>query len=191
LLKKEKIYTEWESQVFNNIQKAMEKSLEKIDKKTLNKRRREEFQKFLDVSNSKGGLFLDTIVDDYDPLVVNKMTTVSRTTKLFDPTKRITDKHNEESALLSGIKGKIAPKEREILEAPQWSALKIEATPHGHFAKFIGKEHKPTEMQKKITKSSVVIDHYKYPTDGVRVEGGLRIFPERNNNHNHSFAEDF
>ena len=30
LLKKEKIYTEWESQVFNNIQKAMEKSLEKI-----------------------------------------------------------------------------------------------------------------------------------------------------------------
>ena len=30
LLKKEKIYTEWESQVFNNIQKAMGKDLEKL-----------------------------------------------------------------------------------------------------------------------------------------------------------------
>ena len=161
------------------------------DRKTLNKRRREEFQKFLDVSNSKGGLFLDTIVDDYDPLVVNKMVTKSRTAKLFDPTKRIVDKHNEESALLAGTKGKIEPKEREILSAQQWSALKIEATPHGHFAQFIGKEHNPTEMQKKITQSSVVIDHYDYPTDGVKISGGLRIFPERNNNHNHDFAEDF
>lgn len=165
--------------------------MKKIDHKALNKRRRDEFQKFLDVSNSKGGLFLDTIVDDYDPLIVNKMTTKSRTAKLFDPTKRITDKHNEESALLSGTKGKIDPKERDILDAPQWSAGKIEATPHGHFAKFIGKVHQPTEMQKKITKSSVVIDHYKYPTDGVKVNGGLRIFPERNNNHNHDFSEEF
>ena len=41
----------------------------------------------------------------------------------------------------AALAGRVAqkPKERDILDATQWSDGKIQATPYGHFAHFVGK----------------------------------------------------
>ena len=73
-----------------------------------------------------------------------------------------------------------------MLDAQVWGTGKIEATPHGHFAKMLGDAEAPPspEAQHKNYKSSVMFNHYNPPlgravTDAEFPNGKRVNYPER------------
>jgi hypothetical protein len=185
--KKEQLYVDWETDVFETVQHSVNQSVESVDYKALAKKRHAEFQKFLDTSNNTaGGVFLNTVFEgDTEPAKPHSLKAKTRPMK--DPVRKSLLKHQAEVALTTSTNaspsGRNAPKERETLDTTLWSDGKIQATPYGHFAHFVGKEHNPTEMQKKMTASKVQFDSYDYPTDGYRQEGGKRVYTDKANVH--------
>lgn len=179
--KKEALYGEWQTGVFDKLQRSVNQTIESVDRKALNKKKNEDFQKFLDATNNTGGVFLETVFDgDTEPASAHSLK--ARVGKVKDPVRLSLNKHNQESELAG--RPKHAPKERATLDARQWADGKIQATPFGHFAHFVGKEHKPTEMQKMMTKSKVSFDAYNYPTDGHSKDtfpSGKKTYPDKGN----------
>lgn len=161
--KKETLYQNWRSGVFDKLTRSVNQTIESIDRKALSKKKNEDFQKFLDATNNTAGVFLDTVFEgDTEP--ASAISVKARTGRVKDPVRLSLNKHDEESELAGH--GPSGPKERDILDATQWSDGKIQATPYGHFAHFVGKEHNPTEMQKMMTRSKVEFDAYNYPKNG-------------------------
>ena len=195
LQKSAQMYSTWQRQVYFPVQDAVADQLNKIDPRTLNRRKREAYQGYLDATNSKegGGLYLDTIVEsDYDPLATRKAHTLRTYVDIADPLKRILTKELEEKALLAGGSASGRPKpntrarQREILDIRVWHDGKIQATPHGHFADFVTDKGPVNPANAALFRSRVAQDHFNVGKGNLRSFGeqapGKRIFPESSGN---------
>lgn len=164
-------FDEWNRGVYGEIQQQINHKIEAMDQDGINRRRRNEFQKFLDTTNAKGAIFRDIIIEsEYDPLEPNRNCIKYRSNHLRDPTKRILEKHYEETRMLEadtpGTKSRKAykpkpPAVREMLSATEWN--KIEATPHGYFARLTDDGRVRNARGSKTYSSHVSFDHYNVP----------------------------
>lgn len=163
------MHESWTNGVFERIQANVRECVDSISDKDLNAIKRKCFQDFIEAGNTKGALFLDTILDDYDPFKVRREIPKPRKlSSIQNPNRRILDKHAEENALIttggkSGVVSVEKPKMRKILNVKEWGTGKFEATPHGHFAEMMSKDHSAmSPTAHKITASSVPFEHFKY-----------------------------
>lgn len=160
-------YDDWNSSVYGRIQDQINEQLDSTTVAKINARRRREYQKFLDATNAKGAIFRDIIIEsEYDPLEPNRHCIKVDTFGLRDPLKRALDRHYEETATLDADSDgdspkrkplRPKPKHREVLDVRLWNSGKIEATPHGHFAKMMGGA---SQKESKTTFSRVPFDHF-------------------------------
>ena len=127
-----------------------------------------EFQQYLDAINKKGAIFRDIIIEnEYDPLESNRKDIRVRTAKLEDPTSRVLDKAAEERGMVQGVGSPQQTGGRYTLEVPHWATGKIEATPHGFFAKMTTETKQLDERMKKLTGSTVMFDHFDAPSGNL------------------------
>ncbi len=161
--KLEKLHEAWDTAIYSKIKNYINDKLDKRDHIAYKETVRREYQNYVDITNKKGAVFRDIYVEsEYDPFVISRQTIKFKTKKFEDPIKRLLDKRKEE---LGQIKGGWLIKQdkeggRETLDVELWQTGKIENTPHGLAAKF-GEPPKPkTDIEKKLSQSRVVIDHF-------------------------------
>lgn len=198
-------FVEWNANVHGSIQQKVSEKINSMDTKELNRRKNDDYSKFLDITNRKSAIFLDIIIEsEYDPLEPNTHVIKTNTGRLKDPTKVSAQKLQSEGSMLGngpkaaqGLASQRAGSDRngnktdthlkETLPVEMWSAGKILATPYGSFAKLMdsagsghgtGPSH---DIKTKLGRSHVVFDHYKYPTgkecNDAENPRGKRIYP--------------
>lgn len=192
--KKRHQFEDWNQNVHGPIQQKIAQQVDAMDSKNLNKRKNDDYNKFLDITNRKAAIFLDIIIEsEYDPLEPNLHAVKTKTNRLKDATHVSAQKAEEENSMLgpnadgnsNKTKGKVTipysskGKTKEMLSVELWNAGKIEGTPYGSFEKLMdsSNEKKPNGTQK----SHLVFNHYDYPKtkDAVDKEmpKGKRIHP--------------
>eukprot|EP00944_MAST-04C_sp_MAST-4C-sp1_P006563 g6563.t1 len=161
-----KLHEAWDKNIYSRISKYVNEKLETRDHAKYKETVRREFQNYVDLTNKKGTIFRDIFVEsEYDPFVINRET-IRFKEKLVDPVKRLLDKRKEELGQIKGGWLIQQDKEggRETLDIELWQTGKIENTPHGLAAKF-GQPPKPkTELELKLTRSRVKMDHFNVLT---------------------------
>ena len=161
-----KLHEAWDKNIYSRISKYVNEKLETRDHAKYKETVRREFQNYVDLTNKKGTIFRDIFVEsEYDPFVINRET-IRFKEKLVDPVKRLLDKRKEELGQIKGGWLIQQDKEggRETLDIELWQTGKIENTPHGLAAKF-GQPPKPkTELELKLTRSRVEMDHFNVLT---------------------------
>ncbi len=183
--KKVKQFDDWNSQVYGKIVGRVAEQLEQLPSDLLTRRRNVEFQKFLDVTNSKGAIFRDIIIEsEYDPLEPNRCCIKVQGNDLFDPTSRVLDKALDEKGIMASRKAMRAarvPHTREVLDVLDWGTGRIEDTPHGFFARMMSKVP-PTGEVSGTFKSVIPFDHYNVAMGKAAVDvefpKGKRIRPK-------------
>ena len=66
-------FEDWNKNVYGAVQTKINARLDSETAASLNARRRNEFQKFLDTTNTKGAIFRDIIIEsEYDPLLAHQ-----------------------------------------------------------------------------------------------------------------------
>jgi len=202
--KKRHQFEDWNQNVHAPIQQKIAQQVDRIDTKSLNKRKNDDYNKFLDITNRKAAIFLDIIIEsEYDPLEPNLHAIKTNTMRLKDATHVSQQKAEEENSMLGpnaqaeqpapgtkGASGKPQPipysskaKAKEMLPVELWNAGKIEATPYGSFEKLM--DSAPSDKPNKRAsgqKSHGVGDHYNYPRTKEALEKempkGKRIHPQ-------------
>ena len=176
-------FEEWNIQVHGRIQMKIAEQIDSIDSKTLNKKKNDDYQKFIDISNRKPAIFRDIIIEsEYDPLEPNRHSIKARTGVLKDPTLMLFRKAADEAAMLgesSGVKNlKIAGECKATLPVELWGSGKIEGTPHGRFMKMMNSKSKMTATMK----SNLTFDDYAFPRGKAAVDvempKGKRPYPK-------------
>ena len=137
--KKVRQFEEWNLEVYGKIQGRVAEHLDAVAPIAITRRRNAEYQKFLDMTNTKGAIFRDIIIEsEYDPLEPNRNSIKVASGDLVDPTSRVLDKNLDEKYMLA-TKATMAaarkPHTREVLDVLDWGTGRIEDTPHGFFAK--------------------------------------------------------
>ena len=167
--KKVRQFEEWNLNVYGKIQERVGGQLDSLTYDALNQRKNSEFQKFLDTTNSKGAIFRDIIIEsEYDPLEPNRNCIKVPTRDIRDPCRRVLDKALDERVDLPRheLERMRRAKQREILHVEEWATGKIEATPHGFFAKMMKEKTAKTagtggaETTNSTVKSMIPFDHY-------------------------------
>jgi len=161
-------FDEWNRNVYGKLQGRISQKLDAMDYKQLNQRKNSEFQKFLDTTNTKGAIFRDIIIEsEYDPLEPNRHSIRVPSSDVVDPCSRAVDKNIEEVGMLASpkqVRAMKKPKAREVLHVEEWATGKIEATPHGFFAKIMkSSENKPKLDPSQLSgtwRSDIPFDHY-------------------------------
>lgn len=158
-------FEDWNTNVHGKIQKLISTQLQERDYKTMNKLRNKDFEKFLDITNRKAAIFRDIIIEsEYDPLEPNRRTIKATPSFVKDPCKIVQQKDFMEASMLDPEAAKANLRKnrgKDTLNVELWASGKIEATPHGSFAKMMdASEHKSTNPK---MRSNVVFDHYKFP----------------------------
>mmetsp|Transcript_28313 Transcript_28313/g.63238 ORF Transcript_28313/g.63238 Transcript_28313/m.63238 type:complete len:316 (-) Transcript_28313:297-1244(-) len=166
--KKVQQFQQWNQEVYGKIQGRVAEQLETTTSAQITRRRNKEFDKFLEVTNTKGAIFRDIIIEsEYDPLEPNRNSIKVKTGDISDPVSRVLDKQREEVLMLASKEQQRAAKEyhtREVLEVTDWGTGRIESTPHGFFAKMMAKSDRPPPTEPNPTfKSMVHFDHYHHP----------------------------
>jgi hypothetical protein len=144
-VKSRKQYETWNENVYNNIAGKITAAVEARPYKAIFNEKLKHYDAFLNVTNAKGSVFRDIIIEsEYDPLIPNSNCVKVTTGVLKDPIKRSVQRTLEEhggSGSLEQHKAKV----RETLHVQEWATGKIEATPHGFFAKMMkeGGNRKP------------------------------------------------
>jgi len=178
-----KMFDEWNQRVYGGIQDQINSQLSAMDSNDISRRRRLEFQKFLDTTNAKGAIFRDIIIEsEYDPLEPNRHCIKVDTSNIRDPVQRALDRHHEETSMLVGGAGGASRARRpkahvkEMLSATLWGKGKIEATPHGYFAKLMDDTGGPApERTSKTFASKIPMDHYSVATGPDSLAGEFPI----------------
>jgi len=164
--KRKKEHEEWNVNVYEELNRKIENSVNSLAYHKINERKRDEYQQFLDATNRKGQIFRDIIIEDeYDPLESNRKDIKVRTAKLIDPTKRCVDRTQEEKEMIDKNKARMAERAtnggRYTLETTLWGDLNIKSTPHGHFAKqYCDGGATASAENLVLTASSVPFDHF-------------------------------
>ncbi|CAB1107316.1 unnamed protein product [Ectocarpus sp. CCAP 1310/34] len=162
-----KQYQEWDANVHGAIQGRIDKVLDKMSSKDINERRRGDLDKFLTTTNTKAAVFRDIIIEsEYDPLEPNRRAVKAKVGHLRDPCSRVLDKRAQENGLLAdeGVGGAGAML-RESFDVIQWEERKVHDTPHGFFAKMMGREAARNKMggastTSKTYRSTIKMDDY-------------------------------
>lgn len=177
--KNKRQYEQWNNNVYGEIQRGIEREVDKAEYKHINLRKRETFQEFLDQTNKKPSIFRDIIIEsEYDPLELNRKSIKINTGRLIDPIKRLIQKHDEEADTLVSS-GKKELGFRKSLDTKMWATGKIEDTPHGCFARMMREGRTQSERTIKLSRSKIDFDHYNIPIgkDALRGEfpGGKKV----------------
>jgi len=177
-------FEDWNLNVHGKIQTKILEQLDQIDTKTLNKKKCEDYQTFIDISNRKPAIFRDIIIEsEYDPLEPNRHALRAKTGSLKDPTLMLLKKTQDEAGMLGDGRRqkafKITSKQKDgLLPAEVWASGKIEGTPHGRFMKMMNVKPKNTPTMK----SNWALDDYNFPRGKAVVDAempkGKRPYPK-------------
>jgi len=152
LVKKKKQYDTWNEEVYGNISQKIDDKLSQRSYQQIHGEKLKHFNKFLSVTNAKGSVFRDIIIEsEYDPLIPNRNCIKVESGKIKDPIKRSIQRTNEEKGILDD-----EAKQRETLDVLEWATGKIEATPHGFFAKMMSGQNSGNFSKKSKTMESKV-----------------------------------
>lgn len=174
-------FEEWNTQVHGKIQMKITKQLNAIDSKALNKKKNDDYGKFLDISNRKPAIFRDIIIEsEYDPLEPNRHAIKAKTARLKDPTLMLLRKNVDEAAMLDDSSTRsigINARTKATLPVELWASGKIEGTPHGRFMKMMNTKEKLTDTMT----SKVFFDDYNFKKGKEVVDAempkGKRAYP--------------
>ncbi|KAJ0396171.1 hypothetical protein P43SY_006214 [Pythium insidiosum] len=174
----QRMHDEWQQGVFQKLNDPVVTKVSALDAKALNRHKHEAYQKFLDITNKKGGLFRDIIIEsEYNPL--QDAQCLAYRTKVDDPVKRVIRRREEEDAIVRDSAGNNASDgssasdglgRNDNLDVKLWSRGVFESTPYGYFHKMMGS--RPTSESAKTHASRVKFDHYniEYGADAVQRE---------------------
>ncbi|GLD97223.1 hypothetical protein PINS_up005906 [Pythium insidiosum] len=177
------MHDEWQHGVFEKLNDPVVTKVGALDAKALNQHKHDAYQKFLDITNKKGGLFRDIIIEsEYNPL--HDAQCLTYRTKVDDPVKRVIRRREEEDAIVAGSNndtadvcsgsGGAAAVDRlgrnDNLDVKLWSRGVFESTPYGYFHKMMNA--RPTSESAKTHASRVKFDHYnvEYGAEAVQRE---------------------
>jgi len=178
-------FDDWNNTVHAKIQGHISSQVNAMDYKDIHSKRNEDFQKYLDITNTKAAIFRDIIIEsEYDPLEPNKRAVKAVTGKLKMPTNISMQKRQEEMSMLSpsgrelGLQNSL----RYTMPVEHWATGKIEATPHGYFAKMMDNTRRGEVSTAPATfKSTVHFNDYEFPQGKKAVDDevprGKRVFP--------------
>lgn len=201
-------FEEWNSNVHGEIMKKIHSNIESVPSKELNRKKNDDYNKFLTVTNRKPCIFRDIIIESEcefsfllatlcptlmewilidDPLEPNRRCIKAKTTKLKDPVKISEIKAQAEASMLGGPPQKKQPLGKETLDVQLWAAGQIEATPYGTFARMMNKkgdqsEDKMVQEKNATLRSNIHFDHFTFPKGKEAIDAempkGKRIHPE-------------
>jgi hypothetical protein len=164
--KRQMEYRQWKEEVSDVIADNIAKRLEARPYHTINERKRAEFQQFLDMTNVKGNIFRDIIIEsEYDPLEANRQG-IKCNLKRFnmDPTRRAVERPRDEKAVLSealAAEGThMSDWGRDSLDNTLWGDLLIKSTPHGHFSKLMARKDPNKPVPKSMQLTHVMDRHF-------------------------------
>jgi len=178
---------EWQTKVFDNVQKQIDSQLDALSPKELNRRKRDDYDAFLRTANEKAeyGLFRDIIIEeDYDPLTASTLTRAPRYSAALrdDPLKRelvqLTLPHSAKA------KTRLC---RDNLDPAVWS--KLDSTPYGRYSSPSTRSladslnRLPAYRVPSSAKIHGAIDHYAIHQGNISHEfpRTKRTFPQRTN----------
>ncbi len=159
--KKQQLYDQWCNTVYNPIQDQIQTKLANVTTADIEKRRRSEFEKYLEQVNRKekhnGGVFRDIIIEnDYDPLHYNKNHTVKYASVKKDPIKKSLTSHKSE---LDEPEKSVPLGKQDMLQPTMWSKQ--------NDINRIFNDKRPEQLVKNAqlkAKSDLTFNHYKPPT---------------------------
>ncbi|OWZ08583.1 hypothetical protein PHMEG_00018846 [Phytophthora megakarya] len=164
-----RMHEEWSTEVYHKLNDPILAKVQAMDGKQRSNEKAEAYQKFLDITNKKGGLFRDIIIEsEYNPLSDAKF--LSYHAKLDDPIKRVIRRREEEDAIardganMSNESGGDRPIQKEQYGRPDnldvklWPMGVFESTPYGYFHKMMNST--ATSEGSKTYASHVKLDHY-------------------------------
>lgn len=177
-------FEEWNLNVHGKIQAKILEQIDTIDSKSLNKKKCQDYQTFIDITKRKPAIFRDIIIEsEYDPLEPNRHSIKAKTGNLKDPTLMLLKKNQDEAGMLgNNARGKpfriTSRTKGGLLPAECWASGKIEGTPHGRFMKMMNVKPKNTPTMK----SNWAIDDYNFPRGKAVVDAempkGKRPYPK-------------
>lgn len=95
-----RMHDEWTDGVFRALNEPVTSKVAAMDAKDLTRRKHDAYQKFLDITNKKGGLFRDIIIEsEYNPL--QDVTFLEHRTAVDDPVKRVIRRREEEVSAIA------------------------------------------------------------------------------------------
>jgi hypothetical protein len=153
-------HKQWTDNVYMPINETIGTRLEQQNYSELNRRKRREFQEFLDITNQKGALFRDIVIEsEYDPMEPNRhaIKVDSGPMVHLDPTCRVLTKSKEEVEMMQGKSRVKEVTGRDTLEVPMWEKGKIVSTPSGHAMR----EGDGSARDNKITASKIEVNHFE------------------------------
>ena len=161
------MHQDWEENVYGAISNDIMSQMESRDPAKTKRRIRREYQNYIDLTNKKGAIFRDIFIEsEYDPNVLNRHTIKAKPKEFDDPTDRVIRRRKDELSMMSGgwvVKGDQTGG-RETLDVQSWHTGKIESTPHGFAARFSTAPAPISDMQKKLSRSNVVMDQFNILT---------------------------
>jgi len=94
-------FEEWNLNVHGKIQAKILEQIDTIDSKSLNKKKCQDYQTFIDITKRKPAIFRDIIIEsEYDPLEPNRHSIKAKTGNLKDPTLMLLKKNQDEAGML-------------------------------------------------------------------------------------------
>lgn len=150
---------DWHEQVFDRIQRQIDRQLRGVSSHDIAARRRKLYDQFLSAANSKeSGLFRDIIIEnEYDPLVAREHTIRYKPYTENDPVKLELNQAAEEKQTLPGEFQEQPELGRQTLKPTMWD--KLDATPYGRFNKMM----EAKKAEKDTFRSNIAMDHYTFP----------------------------
>ena len=182
-------FEDWNSNVHGAIQKNIASKVDTLNSKELNKRKNEDYNKFLDITNRKAAIFRDIIIEaEYDPLEPNRRSIKANVGKLKDPTMIDIQKAEAEGSMLGGKKVK-SLLGKDTLDVKLWAAGKIESTPYGTFAKMMGANGANEDVSRShaksnpTSKSALFFNDFEFPRTKAAIDAempkGKRTFVKK------------
>ncbi|KAF4030483.1 hypothetical protein GN244_ATG17736 [Phytophthora infestans] len=167
-----RMHEEWTNDVFHKLNDPIVAKVQSMDGKQRSAQKAEAYQKFLDITNKKGGLFRDIIIEsEYNPLSDAKF--IHHRAKVDDPTKRVIRRREEEDAIAQDGASMSSGDIRVVngqhlgrsdnLDVKLWSKGEFESTPYGYFHKMMNST--ASSEGSKTYASHVKLDHYDIDKD--------------------------
>jgi hypothetical protein len=165
-----RMHEEWATEVYHKLNDPILSKVQAMDGKQRSAEKAEAYQKFLDITNKKGGLFRDIIIEsEYNPMSDAKF--LGHRAKVDDPVKRVIRRREEEDAIArdganmssDNVGDRPVVKEAYVgrpdnLDVKLWSKGVFESTPYGYFHKMMSST--ASSEGSKTYASRVKLDHY-------------------------------
>ncbi|KAJ8546920.1 hypothetical protein ON010_g11315 [Phytophthora cinnamomi] len=165
-----RMHEELTTDVYHKLNDPILNKVQAMDGKLRSAERAEAYQKFLDITNKKGGLFRDIIIEsEYNPLSDAKF--LNHRAKVDDPAKRVIRRREEEDAIArdganmsnESVGDRPVMNEQyagraDNLDVKLWSKGVYESTPYGYFHKMMNST--ASSEGSKTYASRVKLDHY-------------------------------